>query len=121
MGENYMSEYKYNYSYYGAYLCNSEKELISCQKHFIKKGYRWNNSNHLNSISYSNGFYYPYFDSYESGKLKKQFPVIIVLKQNSYFGWGLIRDDEFYHNVKNTLQVWNHRKDKLKRLLNYKD
>ena len=95
----------------GAYKCNTEKDLIDCQKHLIKKGYYW----YSKSVHKKYGSSKPYYtnDEFSDRKIPNIYqPIIITLYDDKTLGWRLDA-----YEVINILQVFDQRKEELKRIL----
>jgi len=92
------------------YLCNSEKELISCQKYFRNNGYRWQ----FNDKVYN---YHDLIINTDPSLVYNYKPIVISLSNEKTIGWSFYEDRTYLHfGLK--LNIFNNRKNKLERLLN---
>jgi len=104
------------HEYEKAFICRSEKDLIECQKYYIKKGYFWYSKRVFNE----GGKQYYVNKDFEDRHLTPLFkPIVILLKSyNKTFGWvEYNKEIQFYDYYKDVVKFWINRKDKLKRLL----
>ena len=99
------------------WVCYTEKDLIECQKHFIKQGYYW-----YSKFTYGDKIQYYEDKDFKDRKMPDKYePLMILLKTDKCFGWMTCEgfdDKNIYHNkVTSIAKTWNSREDKLKRIL----
>jgi len=92
------------------YQCNTEYDLIECQKYFIKKGYFWYGKRINNDESI------PYFTNEEFGDRvipNIYEPLLIILYKNFWFGWNVLNHKRKYNLP---IKIFNIREKKLERI-----